>query len=297
MPGVPDYIGVRLFTKSEIWTVNFQGKEFVSKYYPYEQSARIYAGGVSLNRNPSLANVNYSIKDGVLTMFFPRAKGSLLFLPRKDNPFKETPKSEMDDGSSKEQQSNQSEPMKEEWLVGCLNVLNPFVHESPTYCPRETAYSEQSAAKSESGERTGEGSSESGDDYHFPFIHEPEVTIGYTIDDFPDINRFKLQGPDGVCEKILGQDEEGLLIYVRCDMPGLTKDLFTLRAGERIIVAFGMPGRGDYYKQGGRTYWCIVQNHCPCCTFRDVDYEFRFGVFRMRCRMTRTITPPPPADH
>ena len=38
------------------------------------------------------------------------------------------------------------------------------------------------SGKSESGERTGErtgeASSESGDDYHFPFIHEPEVTIG-----------------------------------------------------------------------------------------------------------------------
>ena len=100
-------------------------------------------------------------------------------------------------------------------------------------------------------------------------------------------------GPNGVCQKILGQDEETALLHVRWDTPGLTTNLFILKGVERIVVAYGIPGSGCCYKQREYTYCCVIQNYYPRCTIRCMDYKLWFGIFRMRCCISRTLCPPP----
>jgi len=113
------------------------------------------------------------------------------------------------------------------------------------------------------------------------------------------MNELKIQGPDGVCEKRVVQENGRYSVYVRADLPGLEPDLCITAVEDRCILVYGKLPPKDIKKKlrmlGARSYLFFVQLRCLCCKFDDLIQDHEDGVLRLFCKI-RGPEPVPSAD-
>ena len=80
MPGVPPS-GIKIYKRSDRKVVTFNGVAPRKESFPFDESERVYAGVVQLNRDPIQIQLDVTVENGCVVMVFPNAEGALFFLP------------------------------------------------------------------------------------------------------------------------------------------------------------------------------------------------------------------------
>jgi len=80
MPGV-EPSGLKIYKRSERKVVTFNGVAPRKESFPFDESERVYAGVVQLDRDPNQIEVDVMVEDGSVILLFPDAEGALFFLP------------------------------------------------------------------------------------------------------------------------------------------------------------------------------------------------------------------------
>ncbi|XP_021728245.1 uncharacterized protein LOC110695296 isoform X2 [Chenopodium quinoa] len=80
MPGVPSADDVKVNNKSEKCCITFYGKAPKHEGWPLDDSQRVYAGSISLDRDTDSIPLEKTFKNGCLRLFLPGADGHLSFL-------------------------------------------------------------------------------------------------------------------------------------------------------------------------------------------------------------------------
>ncbi|KAJ8441928.1 hypothetical protein Cgig2_020073 [Carnegiea gigantea] len=252
MPGVARN-GIKIFKNSEKDIVTFSATAPKKESFPYDESERLYAGIVQLNKDPTDLLVEVSVENGPVILFFPTADGYLLFLPQSRSQAE-------DECSSSGKSIDQAEGSQK-------SEENEDSSEKSIDKAEGSAKSE--AGESASGEST-EGST-------------TENNLGY-------INKLKIKGPDGVCEKRVVQEGGQYSLYVRADLPGLEPPCNVVTIEDRCILVFGEPQSLERCRQGARIYLFFVQLQCSCCEFDNLRHDYEDGVLRLFCKI---IAPEP----
>ncbi|KAJ8445619.1 hypothetical protein Cgig2_018560 [Carnegiea gigantea] len=281
MPGVPPN-GIKIFKRPEKKMVTFNATAPKKEGFPYDESERVYAGVVQLNKDPNELLVDVIAENGSVILLFPTADGHLFFIPQSRS--HTTAMGEGSSGKSIDQAQGSEKSEQDE------GSAEKYMDKA------------EGSAKSGSGETA---SNESTEDESAPLetspteqsTHEvPEIAIGSTTEDnFGHINKLKIKGPDGVCEKKVVQEDGQYALYVRADLPGLEPDLNVMTIEDRFILVFGPPQTRERYMQGARNYLFFVQLRCSCCKFNNLRQDYEDGVLRLFCKIIAP-EPSPAAD-
>ena len=79
MPGVPRN-GFKFFKKPNK-VVTFNATAPKNESFPFDESDRVYAGYLNVNRNPLVIPVQVIAQNGSFLMLFPATEGGLYFMP------------------------------------------------------------------------------------------------------------------------------------------------------------------------------------------------------------------------
>ncbi|KNA12100.1 hypothetical protein SOVF_128950 [Spinacia oleracea] len=94
MPGVASLDDVKLNNKSDKHSITFYGKAPMREGWPLDDSQRVYAGSICLDRDPDLIPLEKTFKNGCLRLFLPGADGNLCFLTNQESGRSQNPADE-----------------------------------------------------------------------------------------------------------------------------------------------------------------------------------------------------------
>ncbi|KAH9608275.1 hypothetical protein KSS87_018037, partial [Heliosperma pusillum] len=253
MPGVPAD-GVKIFKRGEAHTVTFTGKAPI--LWPHcESSGRVYGGYVVLDRNPDDIDVQLTLVNGSLKLFFPNSDGILHFFPPKKPLPKQSQGSVVHLGDDKDCCHNKLVQYLDDTSI-MPGLKDMALHPSGCSCCQDTHKNEESNAYLELRK--------------MPSDH---------------INPYLLDGKEGVFENLLVADTNGVRMYNRIDMPGLGEENSYMTVEHGVSLFFGGEGSQEHpFDEGGRTYATGLTFRCTCCKMVDVKHVMKDGVFRVLFR-------------
>ncbi|XP_074264697.1 putative 57 kDa heat shock protein isoform X2 [Silene latifolia] len=258
MPGVPPN-GVKIFKRGEAHTVTFSGKAPIV-WPDCESSGRVYGGYVVLDRNPEEIDVQMTVVNGSLKLFFPNSDGFLHFFPPKTRVPKQCQGPVVHLGDEKDCCHNKLvKYLKDNDVIipGFEGLKDMALHPSGCSCCKEAQKNEESDAYSELS--------------MMPSTH---------------INPYLLDGKEGLVEKMLVADTNGgERMYTRIDMPGLGMKNNKVRVENGVSLIFGGEDSQEHpFDEGGRTYAASLTFQCSCCKMVDVKHVMKDGVLRVLLR-------------
>ncbi|KAJ8445613.1 hypothetical protein Cgig2_018554 [Carnegiea gigantea] len=330
---MPGCYGVSRFKKGNSGMITFNARAPKKEGFPYDESERVYAGCFNIAGEALVTPIKDIIRNGCFFMFFPVSHGTLFFLPPPRSPpssgiflvavirlwvaislgvkclmlcfswvvIQGSVKSEKGEGSS----SGKSIAEERDINLDAMNLEGSGKSEQKEGSSEKSMDKPQGSTKSGSGESA---SNESSEEESTPVensseqsSHEaPEIAIGSTTEDVIGyVNQLKIQGPDGVCEKRVVQEDGRYSVYVRADLPGLEPCLCTTTVKNSCILVYGKLPPKEVKKKhrtlGARSYLFFVQLRCSCCKFDNLCQHHADGVLRLFCNI-RGPEPGPSAD-
>ncbi|KMT03525.1 hypothetical protein BVRB_8g192020 [Beta vulgaris subsp. vulgaris] len=84
MPGVASSDDVKIHKKSDKCSITFYGKAPKCEGWPLDDSQRVYAGSICVDRDPHSIPLEKTFKNGSLRLFLPGADGNLCFLTNQE---------------------------------------------------------------------------------------------------------------------------------------------------------------------------------------------------------------------